>query len=569
VAAARRRRRGVRLAVAAAILAGAAALSARFWRQAPLPVAIRLVPLTHGEGNTGRPSFSPDGASVVYASDRGGNWDLWVGLLNGDPPVRITDTPEAEAQPAWSPDGARVAFVQRHLTDPGSDIYLMPALGGHARRVVEGGVDPAWSPDGRLLAFAETVGGWSRIDTVSVEGGERPRPVTALDEGYFQRGPAWTPDGRSLVYNRSPGGYIGELLVVRREGGTPRPVTHDPKGTANLSAEVTPDGRYVVHVSDRGGALNLWRIPLAGGAAQRLTSGPGQDFEPAVAADGRRIAFVNVPLAYRLLDIPLSGGDARVVASFEGSEAWAPDVSPDGSQVAFSHKVPGQPWRPTLLARAGGTPRALLEGVPDVFWVRYAREPSRLVFDARGPQGARIGSVVDDGSGLAWLTPPEEDASYPDLSPDGSLLAYVRGRGPNAADIVLRPLAGGAERVLVLQATLPRFAPDGRRLAFARSRSYAGGVGVIELDGGEPRWLTSSGTWPTWLPEGRSIAYADVGSEGDQLAWRVDAAGGVPRRLGDFRWQGTHYPYVVTPDGQRLLSTDSAGRKSSLWLAEF
>jgi dipeptidyl aminopeptidase/acylaminoacyl peptidase len=483
--------------------------------------------------------------------------------------VRITDTPESESQPEWSPDGTRVAFVRRRLNAPGSDIYVMPALGGHARRLVEEAVDPAWSPDGRVLAFAELSAGWSRIATVALEGSEPPRPVTPLEEGYFQRGPSWTPDGRALVFNRSPGGYVGQLMRVEREGGTPQPLTHDPKGTANISAEVTPDGNHVVHVSDRGGALNLWRVPLAGGEPQRLTSGPGQDFEPSVSADGRRIAFINTPLAFRLVEAPFAADETRVIASFEGSEAWAPDLSPDGAQVAFSYKVPGRPWRPALVPRSGGTPRALLEGLPDVFWVRFSRDPGRLLFDARGPEGARIGSVLDDGTGLAWLTPAEEDASYPDLSRDGSLLAYVRGHGPNAGDIVLRTTTGGAPRVLVPQATLPRFSPDGRRLAFARSRSYAGGVGVVALDRGEVLWLTSSGTWPTWLPDGRAIAYADVGSDGNQLAWTVDLAGGAPRRLGRFRWQGTHFPYVVSADGARLISSDSAGAKSTLWLAEF
>jgi len=121
---------------------------------------------------------------------------------------------------------------------------------------------------------------------------------------------------------------------------------------------------------------------------------------------------------------------------------------------------------------------------------------------------------------------------------------------------------------VVPNATLPRFSSDGLQLAFARSRSYAGGVGVVDLAGGEPRWLTTSGTWPVWLPDGSGIAFADVGWPGSQTAWVVSLEDGQRRPLGAFNWSGTDWPFVIPRTGE-LITTDGSGEKSTLWLAEY
>jgi Tol biopolymer transport system component len=526
----------------------------------------RVVPLTHGQGNDASPAFSPDGKSLVFASDRDGNWDLWVALVAGGAPVAITRTPEKEGLPAWSPDGSQVAFQRARPGGTRSDVYLMPALGGDARKLVEDASDPAWSPDGRVLAYADFASGWSRIATIPVAPGGQPTAVTSVEEGFFHRRPSWTPDGRAIVFNRSPGGRVGVLMRVPAIGGTPETLTRDPEGTANIAAAVTPDGRHVVHASDRGGSLNLWRIPIAGGPPERITAGAGQDLEPQVSRDGRRIVFIHSPVVTRLLAWSPATGRSATLTSLLGSEAWAPRVSPDGAQVVFSQKVAGNPWKMVLLERASGATRTLLEGLPDVLWARFHPDGRSLVFDARFRPGGRIGQVGLDGRGLRWLTAEGGDATYCDVSPDGRQIAFVRSQ-VGGADVVVRSISGGPERLAAPGATLPAFSPDGRRLLIARSRSFSGGVGVVDVAGGEPRWLTTSGTWPVWSADGRSILFADVGPEGDQAAWTVALDGGAPRPLGRYRWRGAHYPFALA-NGE-LITTDSSDTKSTLWLAEY
>ena len=564
--AARRTVRGRRWLPVAVV--AAAALAVAWWprtRASPL-VPSKLVPLTHGEGDDDGPAFSPRGDRLMFASDRGGNWDLWTVATTGGEPVRLTHTREAEGQPAWSPDGSEVAFVRRRAGGY-SDVFAMPARGGDARLVAEQAMDPAWSPDGRALAISELTGGWVRIATVPARGGARST-VTGLEEGFFHRRPAWTPDGRTLVFNRSPGGNVGQLMRVPSTGGAAVALTRDREGVANLQATVTPDGAYVVHASDRGGALNLWRIPLGGGPPERITSGPGHDLEPRVAPDGRRIAFVSSPQVVQLVSVSLETGARQTLASFEGSEVWAPDVSPDGKTIAFAQKVPGSAWR-MMVTGPAGKPRAVLEGLRDVMWVRFLPDGTSLVFEERRPQGGRIGTVGVDGTGLAWRTPEDEDARHPDVSRDGARLACVRNESTHP-EIVVRDLRGGKPLATIPHATLPRFSPDGRRLAFAGSRAYTGGVGVFDLATRRSRWLSSSGSWPTWSADGRTIAFADVGPQGDQVARAVDAdRGGPSRPLVDYSWRGLHRPFVLAHDGRLLVTSDGSEIKSTIWLAEF
>ncbi|MGD8376680.1 MAG: protein kinase [Acidobacteriota bacterium] len=523
----------------------------------------RVLPLSDGTSADLSPSFSPDGASIVFSSDRGGQRDLWVRLLAGGSPVRITDTPEAESDPDWSPDGSRVAFTRRSTGEDAPGIYVMPALGGEARKLVANGTDPAWSPDGEWIAYARIDEGWHCLDRVRVSRPEDVRRITACEEGFFHRRPSWTPDGGTLVFNRSPGGAIGQLFRVDVDGGPPRPITADPEGTINLAAAVTPDGRYAVHVSDRGGAENLWRIPVRGGTAERITSGPGRDMSPAVSPDGQRIVFANEPPGSDLVRFDSRDGSRTVLAAFRGGEAWAPSLSPDGRWVAVARKVPGRPWEMVLVPAEGGPPRTVVDGVGDVFWVRFNPVNGSLVFHARAADRNRIGSVEPDGTGLRWLV---EDGSYPDVAPDGERIAYVR-EAAGVGEIILRG-PGEVERTLLHGATLPRFSPDGSTLVVARSRSYVGGIGVIDLTSGETHWITGSGTWPTWTPDGR-IAYADLGTRGAQVAFVVGPRGGTPEPLGTGPWTGSHAPFAVDTGAGGLVTTVDASGKAMLWIAEY
>ena len=536
-------------------------------RPVPSPVPSRLVPLLDVGGNAMNASFSPDSKSVVFASDRGGNWDLWIALVSGGDPVQITDTPEIETGPTWSPDGSTVAFEKQRLDGQATDLFLMPALGGEARKIIENASDPAWSPNGQWIAFADASTGWSSIAKVSPDDPGKLVPVTEPEEGFFHRRPCWSRDGREIVYSRSAGGASGQLWRVPSAGGEPAPITDPSDGSANNSPSITPDGRYIVYASDRGGATNLWRIPVDGGRPERVTSGPGPDEQPRVSPDGTKIVFINSTTTPSIIAVPAGGTEATTLAEFEGGIVWGVDLSPDSSRIAFCRKVAGRPWEVLVMPRQGGRSRRVFVTDQNVMWPRFDATGESVFFFTWEPGSQRIGRVGLELADVTWLTPEREEASYPAPSPDGRSLAFVRA-SEDGEDVVVR-FADGDEKVVVENATLPVFSPDGSMVAVAQTRSYLGGIGVARLDGSGARWLTETGTWPTWMPSGRTIAYADALPDGRQEARVVAVDGGASSRLGEFVWNQSHHPFEIDPATGQLITTEGVGGKSTIWLAEY
>lgn len=176
--------------------------------------------LTEGV-NEGWPAWSPDGAKIAFTStraDRGlGNClagpgslcptDVYVMNADGTAITRLTDDRAPEFAPAWSPAGTSIAFVR---SANGTDtIDVVDADGTNERQVATGtggNQRPfAWSPDGRRLAFVRLRrGGWD-LDVVDADGtGER---AVLSRDGVWNEGPAWSPDGTEIAFSSTLGAY--------------------------------------------------------------------------------------------------------------------------------------------------------------------------------------------------------------------------------------------------------------------------------------------------------------------------------------------------------------------------
>ena len=126
-----------------------------------------LTPLTVDPGDEIDPTFAPDNDTIAYASDRSGDYEIYLQKTSGGPAINLTRDPGDDVQPAFSPDGQWIAFVStrqsRHplayhaprLPLMGGDVWVMPALGGVPRRIAEDGNFPAWSPDGRCIYYLD------------------------------------------------------------------------------------------------------------------------------------------------------------------------------------------------------------------------------------------------------------------------------------------------------------------------------------------------------------------------------------------------------------------------------
>ncbi|HET8564746.1 MAG TPA: DPP IV N-terminal domain-containing protein, partial [Candidatus Binatia bacterium] len=131
-----------------------------------IPGKLPLTRLTSGNWDDITPSASPDGEKVAFASNRSGYWDLYLLDLGSGETSQLTDTPDYEGAPTWSPDGAFLAFEA--YEEDNLEIVVGPSkdpLGDSVHLTTSPASDhsPAWAPDGRHIAFISTESGNSEV----------------------------------------------------------------------------------------------------------------------------------------------------------------------------------------------------------------------------------------------------------------------------------------------------------------------------------------------------------------------------------------------------------------------
>lgn len=280
----------------------------------------------------------------------------------------------------------RLLFVQRGV------IWLW--TGSEARALLGSGeaVQPAWSPEGRRIAYVARSNSFS--DLLLADAGGAPlaqlttngtdAPPNSIERVYASRWvfyPAWTPQGASLVVAAQaspPGGDppVDEplaLAVLPAGPGEPLPLFRDGAAVMGRSA-VSPDGASVVVTrmgSGPDGRQQLYRLDLAGGEPTPLPGAPTPSYDPAFSPDGRWLAFAARDGAGTDLFVLSTTGSTPLRLTAQGT-ARAPAFSPDGTQIAFLAVAPGEAgfdlWVADLTLGEGeaisaGPPRRITSGL--------------------------------------------------------------------------------------------------------------------------------------------------------------------------------------------------------------
>ncbi len=339
----------------------------------------------------------------------------------------------------------------------------MGPMGENPRRVTPVGVraafNPAWSPDGTQIAYTtENVQlsplNWetaSQLWVVKVSTGEQ-RQMAVPDAVQA----AWSPHGKRIAYaSRNPPadadqrkaagiGRAMDIYTVPVLGGAPVAATSDPVN--DWSPVWSPDGRYLYYVSDRGGSMNLWRISIdeisgkPRGQPEAITAPAPFLAHPSISADGRRIAYSAVTKEMNIQQLPLDPATGRPKGEprwlTTGGRWWAnPDPTPDGEWVVFYSQ--DQP-----------------EG--DVYVIR------------------------PDRTGLRQLTRDEAVKDrVPRWSPDKTWVAFFSDRSTQLAVWKIRAADASDLQRVTTTGSVPVWSPDSRQLVTPETSEGFAGVAAV------------------------------------------------------------------------------------------
>jgi Tol biopolymer transport system component len=241
------------------------------------------------------PAWSPDGTRIAFASNRGGDSDVYVMDAAGSNIVKLTNSPFEDSDPAWSPDGTRIAFVSTRSQNAGEygesseEIWVMDADGTDPVRLTtnkEFDDDPAWSPDGKRIAWSR-LSGSSALDiwVMNADGSGQVRLTRT--SGDDER-PSWSPDGSRIAFSSQRDG--GSSFGIRG-GGSGRIYAMNPDGSDQVALTTpivdrdpafSPDGARFVFASSRdGGDTELYLAAVDGpGGPVQITFDDANDLEP-------------------------------------------------------------------------------------------------------------------------------------------------------------------------------------------------------------------------------------------------------------------------------------------------
>ncbi len=491
-------------------------------------------------------ALSPDGGRLLVREWLGPvdtEGALWVVPASGGAPKRLGDVMAHDA--AWSPDGQSLVYAR------GDELHLSRSDGAQARRLA---TTPGrahwtrWSPDGRHLRFTlvDPKGHRRSLWEVSADGTDlHVLPFQWGEERPQECCGEWSRDGRHFVFTavHEQGAALWMVdetgAVFRGRSWKPRRLTSD--SFFSVAAIPSVDGKELYAVESRGTAQALRYDPRS----RQLAAFPFPNANVfRFSRDGQWLVYVEWRTKGTLKRSRLDGSQALELT--DGSmEIWTPNWSPDGTQIAFIGKRPGQPYKAYLVSRDGGVPQQVLGGERNELDLEWSPDGRSLMFGRPADIMAESGlskaiHIVDLKTKQVSTLPHSEGLYGPRWSPDGR---HVVAAPLDNSKLVLfdfktaewRDLAGPGIGVGFEGACRPacnnaQWSPDGRYVYVQSGTNVTNVIRVALADRRVERVLGVADLGPTvkdfafdgLTPDGSLLLLTDRGSSDiHALEWRV------------------------------------------------
>lgn len=164
-----------------------------------------ITQLTDDSSNEVMPTLSPDGKTIVFASDRSGNWDLYLMDADGGPAVQLTNDRMHDIHPSFSPDGKHLVYCSLGERSGQWQLVTIEVNNPTTKRYIGHGLFPQWSPTSNTILYQrarERGTRWFSVWTVELDDrGEAGSPTEVVwSSSYACITPSWSPDGKAVVF---------------------------------------------------------------------------------------------------------------------------------------------------------------------------------------------------------------------------------------------------------------------------------------------------------------------------------------------------------------------------------
>ena len=549
-----------------ALLLGLAAGRRLWFRPAPAIASVQFQRITDLIGIEEAPAISPDGKTVAFVAQAGGQRQIWIRLLAGGSPLQITHDAADHEEPRWAPDASSLIYFSPS-TDSGSDgtIWEVSALGGAPRRIAAAATGGDINRDGRVAAFQSH---GQDVDLVDLaRDGSTSRRVARL-RGNYDR-PRWSPDGRWIAFHHGLEDVFNDSIdLVAAAGGAPKEIA---RADSMRGMSWLPDSSGLAYSSSAGSTIlyppvfNLRLVRLDGRGEQQLTFGDASYVEPDVAPSGK-LAASRFRIQSDVWRFPVTGSPAENTRNGtritrQTGQAQTPSVSPDGREVVYLSDSGGHGnlW---VVKTDGAAVRQ----------ITFEHDPSTVIgVPIWSPAGDRIVFILTrNGKTGEWLVNPDgsgmrqlvEHGSGAMWSNDGRWLYYGKGNcierlpsegGPSVrvrCDNLPFPLGILGDRSTFLFANILYSGWDIRR-----AQPESGPSQPIQLIP-STRLPNDRTLWQMVLSPDEKWLAAPLTDHGTTNLWEMPSTGGPLRQLTDFQDRSVIIMRRISwaPDGKSIYA---------------